>query len=197
MTIKTVLLIFLHQANDQIHDFIGAFAVEVAGRFVAEKEGWVGDDGAGNGDTLFLSAGELAGIVVHALGETDDAESGFDVLAAFGLGELGEQQRQLDVLKGGEHGNQVVHLEDEADVARAPLGELAGGHVGDFVAGDGDAAGVGTSRPPSKLSKVVLPEPLGPMKATKSPLSTSRFRPCKTWISSPPRRRFCRGRGLE
>src|ERR1700752_3448751 len=43
---------------------------------------------------------------------------------------------------------------------------------------------VGTSKPPSRLSSVVLPEPLGPMKATKSPLSTSRFSRCRTWISS-------------
>ena len=34
----------------------------------------------------------------------------------------------------------------------------------------------------------VFPEPLGPMKATKSPLSTSRLRPWRTWICSPPRR---------
>src|SRR5262249_20520062 len=38
-----------------------------------------------------------------------------------------------------------------------------------------------------RLSSVVLPEPLGPMKATNSPFSTSRFSPCRTWISSPPR----------
>ena len=31
---------------------------------------------------------------------------------------------------------------------------------------------LGTSSPPSRLRSVVLPEPLGPMKATKSPLST-------------------------
>src|SRR6267378_2734946 len=45
----------------------------------------------------------------------------------------------------------------------------------------------GTSSPPSKFSKVVLPDPLGPMNATKSPLSTSRFSPWRTWITSPPR----------
>src|ERR1700674_5551505 len=45
----------------------------------------------------------------------------------------------------------------------------------------------GTSNPPSKFSNVVLPDPLGPMNATKSPLSTSRFRPWRTCISSPPR----------
>src|ERR1700730_15691258 len=48
----------------------------------------------------------------------------------------------------------------------------------------------GTSSPPSKFSNVVLPDPLGPINATKSPLSTSRFRPWRTWISSPPRAYF-------
>ena len=62
------------------------------------------------------------------------------MLAAFGFREIREQQRQLDVLKRGEHRDEVVHLEDEADVAGPPLGQLVGGHVRDFVAGDGDAA---------------------------------------------------------
>ena len=47
---------------------------------------------------------------------------------------------------------------------------------------------VGTSRPPSRLSSVVLPEPLGPMKATNSPAATSRSSPRRTWMSSSPRR---------
>src|SRR3990172_9092659 len=46
---------------------------------------------------------------------------------------------------------------------------------------------LGTSSPPSRLRSVVLPEPEGPMKATNSPLSTSRFRPWSTSISSLPR----------
>src|ERR1051326_508972 len=48
----------------------------------------------------------------------------------------------------------------------------------------------GRSSPPSKFKSVVLPEPLGPMNATNSPASTSRFSPCKTWISSLPRTYF-------
>ena len=111
---------------DQGHDFIGAFAVEVAGGLVAEQEGGIGDDGAGDGDALFLAAGELPGKVVHAVGQANDGKRGLDVRAALGLGEFGEQKRQLDVLKRGEHGNEVVHLEDEADVAGAPFGEIAG-----------------------------------------------------------------------
>jgi hypothetical protein len=43
-------------------------------------------------------------------------------------------------LKGGEHGDEVVHLKDEPDVPRPPLGELIGGHMRDFIASHGDAA---------------------------------------------------------
>ncbi len=72
----------------RVQDFVGAFAVKVAGGLVAEKEGRIGDDGAGDGDTLFLSAGKLARKVVHAVRQTDDAERGFDVFAPIGFGEL-------------------------------------------------------------------------------------------------------------
>src|SRR5690349_18802930 len=47
---------------------------------------------------------------------------------------------------------------------------------------------VGVSRPPIRLSSVVLPEPDGPMSATKSPRGMSRSMPCSTSIVSPPRR---------
>src|SRR5450756_1215830 len=47
---------------------------------------------------------------------------------------------------------------------------------------------VGVSRPPSRFSSVVLPEPDGPIRARKSPDGMSRFTPCRTSIRSPPRR---------
>ena len=71
---------------DDGHDVIGAsVAVEVPGGLVAEKEGGVGNDGAGNGDPLLLATRELPGKMVHAVGETHDAESGFHMRAAFRL----------------------------------------------------------------------------------------------------------------
>ena len=45
---------------DEIHDFVGALAVEVARRFVAQQESGVGNDGARNADALLLSSGKLA-----------------------------------------------------------------------------------------------------------------------------------------
>src|ERR1700684_30713 len=78
--------------------------------------------------------------MVDAVGKAHNRKRCFNVRAALGLRELGEQQRQLDVLKRSENGDQVVHLKYEAHVARAPFGELAAGHMSDFIAGHGDAA---------------------------------------------------------
>src|ERR1700729_665528 len=85
--------VFLGEAGEEVENFVGAFAVEVAGRLVAEQESGVGDDGAGDGDALFLSAGKLARVVIHAVAETYNTQSSFHVLAAFRFRELGEQQR--------------------------------------------------------------------------------------------------------
>ena len=93
--------------------------VEVAGRLVGDEDGRVGDDGARDGDALLLAAGELPRVVVHAVVEADDvAAPSRRARAARFFESLREQQRQLDVLERGEHRDQVVHLEDEADVAR-------------------------------------------------------------------------------
>ena len=51
-----------------------------------------------------------------------------------------QQQRQLDVAFGGEHGQQVVELKDEADVLRAPARQPAAAERADALAADFDRA---------------------------------------------------------
>ena len=46
---------------------------------------------------------------------------------------------------------------------------------------------LGLSRPPIRLRSVVLPEPDGPISATKSPRGMSSVRPCRTSIFCLPR----------
>src|SRR6185503_9780554 len=58
------------------------------------------------------------------------------------LGQLCQQKRQLDVLKGAEHGNKVVQLKYESDMARAPPGELLFAKFCYVFAIDHDSAGV-------------------------------------------------------
>ena len=52
-------------------DFDAGFGVEISGGFVGQNNRGVVDQGAGDGDALFLAAGELVGAVAHALAEPD------------------------------------------------------------------------------------------------------------------------------
>ena len=153
----------------QVEDFVAGLAIEVARRLVAEEQRRVGHDRARDADALFLTAGELARIVLRAIGQADDLQRDADALAALGLAELRQEQRQLDVALGRQHRQQVVELEDEADVARAPLRQRAAAQLVDAHAADFDAPPVGLSSPPIRLSSVVLPDPDGPISARKSP----------------------------
>src|ERR1700739_3666987 len=97
------------------HDFVAGLGVEVSGGFVGEDDGGAIDEGAGDGDALGLSAGELVGLVVHAVFEIDGAERGFSALDA--LGGVGSvvDEGQLDVVQGGGAGGQVEGVGEESD----------------------------------------------------------------------------------
>src|SRR5712664_942335 len=146
-------VVLADQLVDKSHDLIGALAVQVAGGLIAKQEGRVRDDGPRDGDALFLPPGKLPRIVIHAVGEIDDTESGFHVFAPLRLRELGQQQRKLDVLKRREHGNQVVHLKNKADMARSPVREFAPRHVRDFVTVNSNAAGGGYVETTEKIEQ--------------------------------------------
>ena len=136
------LAVLRDEQAQQVQDLVRALAVEVAGRLVAQQERRVGHDRARDRHALLLPARELAREVVHALREPHEAQRGLHVRRAAPPPRSGrQQQRQLDVAIGREHGDQVVGLEHEAHVARAPGGELAARHRRDLVAGHADGAG--------------------------------------------------------
>src|SRR5580693_8185267 len=78
--------------------------------------------------------------MVHPVRQAHHVECRLHVLAPLRLREFCQQQRQLHILKRRQHRNQVVHLEDEPNMPRAPLRQLAPRHVRDFVTVHGDAA---------------------------------------------------------
>ncbi len=117
----------------EVEDLEGALRVEVAGGLVGDQHLGVGHDGPRDRHPLLLAAGELPRVVGSAVGEAHDLERGQRPLPPLGLREMGEQERQLHVLGGGEHRDEVVELEDEAHVVAAEAGELGlaePGHVG-------------------------------------------------------------------
>src|SRR6185437_7884246 len=95
-----------------------------------------GNDGACDGDALLLSTRELSRLVCRAIGEAHELERDARMTAALGRGQLGEQQRQLHVLRGREHRQQVVELEYEADVRGPPASKGALAEPVDPLAAD-------------------------------------------------------------
>ena len=108
----------------QVENLVAGLAIEIARGLVAQQQRRIGDDGARDADALLLAAGELTRIVLGAIGQPDDFQRDARPLSPLRLRQLRQQQRQLDVPLGRQHGQEVVELEDEADVLRAPLREL-------------------------------------------------------------------------
>ena len=94
--------------------------VEGGGRLVADQQPRLVDQGAGDGDALLLAAGELARAGSRPA-RPCRASSSTRPACADGLarGPAGDEQRHGGVLGGGQGRQQVVLLEDEADVLAA------------------------------------------------------------------------------
>ncbi len=143
VTMMMVLPCSAIELLQQAQDLFGVVAVEIAGGFVADQEGRVGDDRAGDRHALLLAAGQLAGAVVGAIGQAHQGQCDFGIALALGGIEVGKQQRQFDILLRVEHRHQVVELEHEADMVAAPGRQLAAAEAVDALALDLDLAAGG------------------------------------------------------
>ncbi len=126
----------LVEAFEERHDFVAGGGVEVAGRFVGQQNRWIVDQGASYGNTLALTAGELVGLVVHALFEIHLAHGELGALQALVGGHAGVDQGQLDVVQRAGARQQVEGLENEADFLVANAGQLIVAHLADQIAVD-------------------------------------------------------------
>src|SRR5256885_12373700 len=164
------LLEFLVQPLEQRQDFLGRFPVQVPGRLVRYEDRGVGGDGPRDGDALLLAARELPREVMHPVLEPHQGERRLDVLAPLGLRERRQQQRQLHVLEGGEHRDEVVKLEHEPDVRGAPAGELRFAQFRDVRAGDDHRPRIGAIDARDQVEQGRLPGPRGAHQPEELPL---------------------------
>ena len=114
----------LVQALEEAHDFVAGGGVEGAGGLVGQQDRRVVHEGAGDGDALALTAGELVRLVVHAALEIDLLHGELGHLEALVGGNAGVDQRQLDIVQRRGAGQQVERLEDEADLFVADAGQV-------------------------------------------------------------------------
>ena len=103
------------QVLQKTEDLLTGGLVEVAGGLVGEKNFGLGDQGAGQGHALLLAAGKLPGEVPGAGAQADFAEPAVGGAAGVVGGVAADQPGQHDVFAGGEIGQEVRELPDEAD----------------------------------------------------------------------------------
>jgi hypothetical protein len=126
--------------GEEFHDTVTGFVVEGGGGFVADDETGLVDEGSGEGDALLLTSGETGWGLVETVAETELVEDGgglFEGVAAF---HGGGEERDGDIFCDGESGDEVVLLEDEADVLAPEPDGVVRGHGGEVAAEEGDGA---------------------------------------------------------
>lgn len=106
----------LVKIGQQLHDFVTVGGIEVTGRFIGQDKLGVIDDGAGDGDALLLTTGELLGVVVTTVHDLHFVEDDFDALFSFRSFHAEIDEWQFNVFKYGQFVDQVETLEYETDI---------------------------------------------------------------------------------
>ncbi len=126
--------------------------------------------------------------MVQAGAQADAGERGRRLVAPPPAVEARIDHRQLDIAERVEPVEQIELLEHETDLVAAHGGERVGIEGGDHLAVEPvESRWSGRSRQPMTFMKVDLPEPDGPITATKSPASTESVTSSSAVTVSSPR----------
>jgi hypothetical protein len=115
----------LGEFETHLHAELG---IQVGQGFVEQEDLGFADDRPADGDPLALAAGELLGLALEQLVETENFRCSADTLLPLGAGQLGHAQRETHVLGDGHMGIERVGLEHHGHTAfrrRDPLHGLA------------------------------------------------------------------------
>ncbi len=124
------------------HDLVRIIRVKIAGRLVGKQDGRAVHDGARDAQALLLAAGKRDRVGFFALEQPDLVERGAHPLGALAMVEAADLQRQHHVVEHVAVEQQLVVLEDDAEVA-AQIRQRALLEHADILAVDQHAAGVG------------------------------------------------------
>src|SRR4051812_3525689 len=103
--------------TQKLHDLLAMFPVESRSRFVGKTEARFLDERSADRHALLFAAGKLSGAKVCFLGEAQERKHGIGALGRLaGAEAVAPAQDHFELLAGGECGEEVVALEDEAEV---------------------------------------------------------------------------------
>ena len=133
------------QAAQPVQDHLPGVQIEGAGGLIGEDDPGLRGHHPGDGDPLTLAAGELMRLEAGAVGQTHGLQGCHrPALPQRAPGQAGGHG---DVLGGGQGGDEVVVLEDEAHVAGAELGAFRRRHEGDRRPQEADPSAGGRIQP--------------------------------------------------
>mmetsp|Transcript_67299 Transcript_67299/g.186139 ORF Transcript_67299/g.186139 Transcript_67299/m.186139 type:complete len:242 (-) Transcript_67299:1016-1741(-) len=141
---------------------LGGLAVQVTGGLVADQQHRVADDGPRDGHPLLLAAGQLGRLVRRTVGQAHQLQRDGRALPALAGRQLGQQQRQLDILLRRQRRHQVVELEHEADLGRPPFGQGRTRELVDALTAHGDGTAAGRVQPTHQIEQRGLARARGP-----------------------------------
>ena len=122
------------EAVENFQHLPAGLGVQGAGGLVGHDDGGPGGDGPGDGHPLLLAAGHLRGDVSGPVGHIHPLQGLQGPVVPLAHAHPLVDQGELHVLPGVEGGDEVVALEDEADLLVADVGQLPVGELGDVGA---------------------------------------------------------------
>ena len=118
--------------------------IEGGGRLVGEHELRLLDQGPADGDTLLLAARHLQRAQIRFFGQAEHRQHFVGPVMCFARRQaVAPAQHHFHLLAGGERGEEVVALEDEAEMVEAKRFALPFGHAPEIAVLNEDAAGIG------------------------------------------------------
>ena len=122
----------------ELQYLLAGLVIQRAGGLIAKQDVRILNDGTANGGALLLAAGKLVGQFSAVIPQAQQVEQLIHIQRA-----AGEVSAHLDVFPHGQVRDEVVHLEDVAQMAAAVEGQGLLVHIGHTLAVDKNVAGVG------------------------------------------------------
>ncbi len=124
MTTISVIRLVLVQRNQDLFYLLSGFRVKVSCRFIREEDLRFEDERPGDGHPLLFPAGELPGFVGDPVAQPHLAEDRLRLPFRLRFRDPPDQGGHHGVFQGAEFGQEVVKLEDEADLPVPEGGKL-------------------------------------------------------------------------
>ncbi|MNZ73825.1 hypothetical protein D3C78_922530 [compost metagenome] len=124
------------QFVENTQNLIAAGAIQRAGRLVRKNDLGIVHQSAGDGNTLLLAAGKLAGTVIDAFRHTETAKQPRGIAPAIALCLSGIDRRNFNITERRQLGKQMVTLEDKTEIFAPQRRKLVGIKITRFLPPD-------------------------------------------------------------